>query len=44
MEVTPELQHQLDRIDEKYKAINQNTETHLEGCASKFANSKNYFT
>ncbi len=31
MEVTPELQHQLDRIDEKYKAINQNTETHLEG-------------
>ncbi|WP_445456132.1 tryptophan 2,3-dioxygenase family protein [Flavobacterium sp. HNIBRBA15423] len=31
MEVTPELHHQLEKIDEKYKAINQNTETHLEG-------------
>ncbi|NHN27118.1 tryptophan 2,3-dioxygenase [Flavobacterium jejuense] len=31
MEVTPELQHQLKKIDEKYKSINQNTETHLEG-------------
>lgn len=31
MEVTPELHHQLEKIDKKYKAINQNTETHLEG-------------
>ena len=31
MEVTPELHHQLDKIDEKYKAIHQNTETYLEG-------------
>jgi len=31
MEVTSELRHQLEKIDEKYKAINQNTETHLEG-------------
>ena len=31
MEVTPELHHQLEEIDKKFKAINQNTETHLEG-------------
>ncbi|VXB28857.1 Tryptophan 2,3-dioxygenase [Flavobacterium sp. 9AF] len=31
MEVTPEMIHQLEKIDEKYKKINQNTETHLEG-------------
>lgn len=31
MEITPELNNQLDKIDKKFKAINQNTETHLDG-------------
>lgn len=31
MEVTPELKNQLEKIDKKYKAIHQNTQTHLEG-------------
>lgn len=31
MEITPEIQNQLDQIDAKFRAINQKTETHLEG-------------
>ncbi|ESU23674.1 tryptophan 2,3-dioxygenase [Flavobacterium enshiense DK69] len=31
MEITPEIQHQLDQIEAKFQAINQKTETHLEG-------------
>lgn len=31
MEITPERIHQLEQIEKKYNAINQSTETHLEG-------------
>ncbi|UOK43029.1 MULTISPECIES: tryptophan 2,3-dioxygenase family protein [Flavobacterium] len=31
MEITPEIQNKLDQIDAKFQAINQKTETHLEG-------------
>ncbi|HSD14293.1 MAG TPA: tryptophan 2,3-dioxygenase family protein [Flavobacterium sp.] len=31
MEITPEIQNTLNHIDEKFKTINQKTETHLEG-------------
>ncbi|CAM4043340.1 MULTISPECIES: tryptophan 2,3-dioxygenase family protein [Flavobacterium] len=31
MEITPERIHQLEQIEKKYNAINQSTDTHLEG-------------
>lgn len=31
MEITPEVRDTIHQIEEKYKAINQKTETHLEG-------------
>ncbi len=31
MELTPSIQDKLDALEEKFKAINQKTETHLEG-------------
>jgi len=31
MEMTQDLQNQLQQLDDKFKAINQNTATHLEG-------------
>lgn len=31
MKITPEIQTQLDQIEAKFQAINQKTETHLEG-------------
>ena len=31
MEITPSIQEKLDQLDEKFNAINQKTETHLEG-------------
>lgn len=31
MKITSEIQNKIDEIDAKYKAINQKTETHLEG-------------
>src|SRR6187402_3955256 len=31
MEITPDIQNKLDQIDAKFQAINQKTETHLEG-------------
>ena len=31
MKITSEIQSKIDEIDAKYKAINQKTETHLEG-------------
>jgi len=31
MEITPEVHDKIKQIEEKYKAINQKTETHLEG-------------
>ena len=31
MEITPEIKDRISQIDEKFKAINQKTETHLEG-------------
>jgi tryptophan 2,3-dioxygenase len=31
MEITAQLQAQLNELDNKYKSLNQNTETHLEG-------------
>lgn len=31
MEITTSIQEKLDQLDEKFKAINQKTETHLEG-------------
>jgi len=31
MEITQDLQNQLQKLDTKFKAINQNTATHLEG-------------
>jgi tryptophan 2,3-dioxygenase len=30
MEITPEMQHMLNAIDERFRSINQKTETHLE--------------
>src|SRR5690606_2648453 len=31
MDITPAIEQQLDELDEKFKALNQKTETHLEG-------------
>lgn len=31
MEITPEIKDKINQIDEKFQAINQKTETHLEG-------------
>ncbi|QEE48896.1 tryptophan 2,3-dioxygenase [Flavobacterium alkalisoli] len=31
MDITPAIKQQLDELDEKFKALNQKTETHLEG-------------
>ena len=31
MKITPEIQNKIDEIEAKYQAINQKTETHLEG-------------
>lgn len=31
MEITPEIKDRINQIDEKFQAINQKTETHLEG-------------
>ena len=31
MEVTPKIQEQLNQLNDKFEAINQNTSTHLEG-------------
>ena len=31
MEVTPKIQEQLNQLQDKFEAINQNTSTHLEG-------------
>lgn len=31
MDITPAIKQQLEELDEKFKAINQKTETHLEG-------------
>jgi len=31
MDITPSIQNQLEQLEEKFQAINQKTETHLEG-------------
>lgn len=31
MDITPNIKDQLDQLEEKFQAINQKTETHLEG-------------
>ena len=31
MEITPKIQEQLNQLNDKFTAINQNTSTHLEG-------------
>ena len=31
MEITPKIQEQLNLLNDKFEAINQNTSTHLEG-------------
>ena len=31
MDITPQIKDQLDQLENKFDAINQKTETHLEG-------------